>query len=89
MRIYTHIHIHKHIYTHITTYTTKAKMAFHVNDGIENNLNVIVFSTGGSGNIKKELKATIFETVSNLRKLFAKLINTKENNARKIIELVK
>jgi len=60
-----------------------------VKDGIENNLNVIVFSTGGSGNIKEELKATIFESVSNLWKLFAKLINTNENNARKIIVLVK
>jgi len=68
---------------------TKTKMAFHVNDGIEKNLNVILFSTGGSGNIKEVLKAIIFETVSNLRKLFAKLINTNGNNARKIIGLVK
>jgi len=58
-----------------------------VNEGIDNALNVIVSTTGSSGYMKKELKSTIFDTVSNLRKLFAKLIDTNENNARKIIEL--
>jgi len=48
-----------------------------------------VSTTGNSGNMKKDLKATIFDTVSNLRKLFAKLIDTNENDARKIIELEK
>jgi len=38
---------------------------------------------------KKDLKTTILDTVSNLRKIFAKLIDTNENNARKIIELEK
>jgi len=60
-----------------------------VNEGIENALNVIVSTTGSSRNMKKELKTTIFDTVSNLRKLFAKLIDTIENNTRKIIELEK
>jgi len=50
----------------------EAKMADDVNEGIENALNVIVSTTGSSGNMKKELKTTIFDTVSNLRKLFAK-----------------
>jgi len=45
-----------------------AKMADNVNEGIENALNVIVSTTGSSGNMKKELKSTIFDTVSNLRK---------------------
>jgi len=60
-----------------------------VNEGIENALNVIVSTTGSGGNMKKELKTYIIDTVSNLRKLFAKLIDTNENNARKIIELEK
>ena len=64
-------------------------MADDVNEGIENALNVIVSTRGSSGNMKKELKTNLFDTVSNLRKLFAKLIDTNENNARKIIELEK
>ena len=39
--------------------------------------------------MKKIFNTTIFDTMSNLRKLFAKLIDTNENNARKIIELEK
>jgi hypothetical protein len=61
-------------------------MADDVNEGIENALNVIVSTTGSSGNMKKELKNTIFDTVSILRKLF-KLLDTNESNARKITEL--
>ena len=33
------------------------------------------------------MKTAIFDTVSKLMKLYAKLIHTKENNARKIIDL--
>ena len=62
-------------------------MADDVNEGIENALNVIVSTTGSSGNMKKELKTTIFDTVSILRKLFVKLLDTNESNARKITEL--
>jgi hypothetical protein len=40
---------------------------------IENALNLIVSTTDQSGNMKKELKKTIFETVSTLRTLFVKL----------------
>jgi hypothetical protein len=64
-----------------------AKMADDVNEGIENALNVIVSTTGSSGNMKKELKTIIFDTVSALRKLFVKLLDTNESNARKITEL--
>jgi hypothetical protein len=42
-------------------------------EGIMNALNTIVSTTGRSGNMKKELKQTIFETVSTLRNLFVKL----------------
>ena len=64
-------------------------MADDVNEGIENALNVIVSTTGSSRNMKKELKTTIFDTVSTLRKLFVKLLDTNESNARKITELEK
>ena len=37
-------------------------MADDVNEGIENALNVIVSTTGSSGNMKKELKTTIFDS---------------------------
>jgi hypothetical protein len=60
-----------------------------VNEGIENALNVIVSTTGSSGNMKKELKNIIFDTVNNLRKQFAYLVDTNENNNRKITESVK
>jgi len=66
-----------------------AKMAEDLNEVIENALNVIVSITGSRGNMKKELKTTLSDRMSNLRKLFAKLIDTNENNGRKIIELEK
>jgi len=62
-------------------------MADDVNEGIENALNVIVSTTGSSGNMKKELKTTIFDTASILRKLYDKLLDLNESNARKITEL--
>jgi hypothetical protein len=63
------------------------KMADDLNEGTENALNVIVSTTGSSRNMKKELKTTIFDTVSILRKLFVKLLDTNESSARKITEL--
>jgi len=48
-------------------------MADEVGEGIENGLNLVVTTTERSGNMKKELKETIFETVSTLRNLFVKL----------------
>jgi hypothetical protein len=48
-------------------------MADDVCEGIENVLNIIVSITDRSGNMKKELKQTIFETISTLRKLIVKL----------------
>ena len=60
-----------------------------MNEVIENALNLIVSTKGSSGNMKKELKNIVFDTVSNLRKLFAKQIDTNENNNRKITQLKK
>ena len=48
-------------------------MADDVSEGIENALKIIVSTAERSGNMKKELKQTIFETVSTLRNLFVKL----------------
>ena len=56
-------------------------------DGIENALNLVVLTTERSGNMKKELKQTIFETVSTLRNLFVKLKNNCDEKSSKISEL--
>jgi hypothetical protein len=45
-------------------------MAGKVQYGIEDALDLIVSTTERSGNMKKELKQTIYETVSTLRNLF-------------------
>jgi uncharacterized coiled-coil DUF342 family protein len=49
------------------------KMADEVSQNIENALNKIVNTADQSGNMRKELKRTIFETVSTLRNLFNKM----------------
>jgi 3-methyladenine DNA glycosylase Tag len=48
-------------------------MADEVSQNIENALNKIVNTADQSGNMRKELKRTIFETVSTLRNLFTKM----------------
>jgi len=58
-----------------------------VDEGIENALNLVVLPTERSGNMKKNLKQTIFETVSTLRNLFVKLKNNCEVKSSKISEL--
>jgi len=45
----------------------RGKMADEVTQSIEEALNKIVNTTDQSGNMRKELKKTIFETVSTLR----------------------
>jgi hypothetical protein len=64
-------------------------MADEVNEGIVNALDTIVTTTERSGNMKKELKQTIYENVSTLRKLFIKLIETNNSNTRSICDLEK
>jgi hypothetical protein len=44
----------------------KIKMADDVNEGIGNALEVIESTTGSSGNMKKELKTTIFDRVKTI-----------------------
>ena len=48
-------------------------MADVVSEDIQAALNKIVTTTDQSGNMKKDLKKIIFETVSNLRNLFTEL----------------
>jgi hypothetical protein len=62
-------------------------MADDVNAGIEAALNTIASTTEPSGNMKKELKQTIFETVSTLRKLFVKLKDKHDSKTKTINEL--
>ena len=56
-------------------------------DQIENALNLIVSTTEQSGNMKKGLKQTIFETVSTLRDLFVKLMATGDSKTNEINKL--
>ena len=64
-----------------------AKMADEEHQEIENALNTIASSTERSTNMKKELKQTIYENVSILRKLLLKLKEVSNNKTRKITEL--
>jgi len=64
-------------------------MADGVQDDIENALNQIASTTERSGNMKKELKQTIYQTVSKLRKLFVTLIDIQNSKSRTIAELEK
>ena len=70
MRTYMHAYIHACIHTYIHIH---GKMADEVSQVIENALNKIVNTTDQSGNMKKELKKIILETVSTLRNLFTKM----------------
>jgi hypothetical protein len=63
------------------------KMADDVCESIENAFNIIVSTTERSGNVKKELKQTIFETVSTLRKLIVKLTVSRNSKTSAISEL--
>ena len=56
-------------------------------EGIENALNLVVLTTDKSGDMKKELKQTIYETVSTTRNLFVKLKNNCDVKSSKICEL--
>jgi hypothetical protein len=62
-------------------------MADEAEDGIENALNLVVLTTERSGNMKKELKQTIYETVSTLRNLFMQLRNKSDLKTSKISAL--
>ena len=60
-------------------------MAYAVSEDIEAALNKIVTTTDQSGNLRKCLKKTIFETLSNLRNLFTELKVIIDEKTRQII----
>ena len=64
-------------------------MADEVWEDIATALSTIVATTDKSGNMKKELKNTISETVSTLRKLLVKLKDISENKTKAISDLEK
>ena len=92
---------HREDYEHILMFTVRhnmlfykcmvrymvAKMADDVHEEIDKALNTIASSMERSSNMKKELKQTIFETVSTLRKLFIKLKEVSGSKSKKITEL--
>jgi len=62
-------------------------MADDVNEGIETALNMISITMEQSRNMKKQLKHTIYETVSTLKKLFVKLKDMNDIKTKTINEL--
>ena len=67
-----------------TNHDIRGKMANEVNQQIEDTLNRIVKLTDQSGNMIKEIKKVIHETVSNVRNLtFILKDTTKKKNKRK------
>lgn len=59
-------------------------MAEGIDPDIDSALNVVVHTTQQSGNMKLELKNTIFNTVSTLRTLFMNLKNSVEERTAEI-----
>jgi len=69
-----------HIYIH--TYNTwLAKMADDENQRVENAFNTLVSITEKSGNLRKDLKNDILESVRTLRKVFSKMKTQLETNS--------
>jgi len=67
--------------------TIYAKMSDDVSERIENVLNLIVCTAERSGNLKRELKQTIFETLITLKHLFVKLKDRRYGKSIAIGEL--
>jgi hypothetical protein len=64
-------------------------VAVDVNEDIENALNKIVSTPEQNGNLRRDLKDTIYETVNTLRKLFVMLEDSNDSKTRAISELEK
>jgi len=62
-------------------------MADEADEGIENALSLVVLTTERSGNMKKDSRQTIFETVITLRNLFIKLKNNCDEKSSKTSEV--
>ena len=98
LREYTHTHTHTHTHMHPPTNThrhththTRGKMVDDASLQIDNAVNAIVNVMDKSGNLKKELKHEIHETVSQLWKLVVTLKSdlqeTKEANQKMTLEV--
>ena len=92
VHIYSNINIYIYVYVYVyiavifilhVIYIYRLKMADEVEDQVEESLNVVVITTEQSSNMRKALKQKIYETVSTLRTLFAKL---KDKDDRKTKE---
>lgn len=66
---------------------TAGKMADETSERIENALNKIVTTTEQSGNMRKDLKKIIFETVSTLRNVFVCMESSRDEQKAQISEL--
>ena len=82
--MYIHTYILTYIHTYIRTWK-EGKMADVVSEDIQAALNKIMTTTDQSGNIKKDLKNIIFETVSDLRNLLTEIIGIIEEKSRHIL----
>jgi len=58
-----------------------------VSEVTENALNLIVTTSDRSGNMKKDLKQTIFDTVSTLRELYLQQKSSRDSKSQTISEL--
>ena len=81
---YTHTHIHTHTYMHTYIHIRykEDKMADELKQGIDDALDKIVNTTDQSGNMRKDLKKIIYETVSTLRTLCYKLKDTLDDQTK-------
>jgi len=56
-------------------------------EGIENALNLILSTAERSGNMRRELKQTIFDIVSTLRDLYVQLKSSRDSKSQTISDL--
>ena len=76
---HTHTHKPKHTHTHTIPPTRQhTKMADEEDQQVENAFDILVSITEKSGNLRKDLKQDILQSVSILRKVFAKMKTARE-----------
>ena len=98
VHIYSNINIYIYVYVYVyiavifilhVIYIYRLKMADEVEDQVEESLNVVVITTEQSSNMRKALKQKIYEIVSTLRSLFAKLKDKDDRKTKEINKLTK
>ena len=72
-------HSHSHCHTHTHTHIHHAKMADEEDQQVENAFDTLVSITDKNGNLRKDLKQDILQSLSTLRKVFAKMKTQLEN----------